>query len=92
MKLLFSLEFEKSITDILNYIEKDNKKASYDFENELFKKLEDLSIFPYKFRKSIYYNDEDVRDFIFKGYTIPYLIDKKREVIVILDIFKWVNR
>jgi len=29
-----------------------------------------------------------VRDYIFKGYTIPYLIDEENVVIVVLDIFK----
>jgi len=92
MKLEFSPQFEKSILDILKFIQKSNKQASYNFETKLFEKLETLTIFPYKFRKSIYYNDKQVRDFIFKGYTIPYLIDEKNEIIVILDIFKWTDR
>ena len=31
-------------------------------------------------------------DLIFKGNTIPYLIDNDNDRIVILDIFKWVDR
>jgi len=26
------------------------------------------------------------------GYTIPYLVDEKHDVIVVLDIFKWVDK
>jgi len=37
----------------------------------------------------MFYYDKKVRDYIFKGYTIPYYIDEKNEKIVILDIFKW---
>jgi len=51
-----------------------------------------LDTFPYKYRQSYYYNDPQIRDLIFKGYTIPYLIDEKRDVIVILDIFKWIEK
>lgn len=43
---------------------------------------------PYKFRQSKCFNDENIRDFIFKGYVIPYLIDKENNKIVILAIFK----
>ena len=32
----------------------------------------------------------NVRDLVFKGYTVPYIIDN--ETIVIIDIFKWENR
>jgi len=30
---------------------------------------------PYKHRKSIYYDDENIRDLVFKGYTIVYMIE-----------------
>jgi len=55
------------------------------------KKISKLDFMPYKFRKSYYYynDDEDIRDLIVQGYTIPYLIDKEKDTIVILDIFKW---
>jgi len=92
MNIEFSPQFERAILDILNYIQKDNKQASNNFQSILFKKLESLEMFPYKFRKSIYYNDENVRDFIFMGYTIPYLIDEDKKVIIVLDIFKWIEK
>ncbi|MGM0533206.1 MAG: type II toxin-antitoxin system RelE/ParE family toxin, partial [Campylobacterota bacterium] len=47
---------------------------------------------PYKFRQSYYYDSLNIRDFIFKGYTIPYLIDEDKGVIVLLDIFKWIDK
>ncbi|TEY03205.1 type II toxin-antitoxin system RelE/ParE family toxin [Campylobacter sp. US33a] len=43
---------------------------------------------PYKFRKSFIFDDENIRDFIFKGYVIPYKIDKEKDLIIILDIYK----
>jgi hypothetical protein len=38
----------------------------------------------------MHHDDINVRDLIFKGYTITYIIDN--EIIVIIDIFKWENR
>ena len=39
------------------------------------------------YRKSIYFDDENYRDLIHKGYTVIYKI--KEDKIIILDIFKW---
>ncbi len=92
MKIEFHTLFEERFASILAYIGKDSIDASLRFEDKLFEHLDVLVQFPYKFRKSLYYHDEQIRDFVFKGYTIPYLIDEKSDVIVVLDIFKWTNR
>ena len=92
MKIVFNPLFEEALFDILMYIAQDSVAASMTFEEELFGLLENLSLFPYKFRASHYYNDDKVRDCIFRGYTIPYLVDEPNGVIVILEIFKWIKR
>jgi hypothetical protein len=38
------------------------------------------------------YDNENIRDLIFKGYTIPYMVDSENNKIIILDIFKWRDR
>jgi len=43
-----------------------------EFLKELKKKIINLKHFPYKYRKSFYFDDENIRDLIFKGYTIIY--------------------
>jgi len=62
------------------------------FRSQLKVKIETIPNFPHKSRKSFYYEDDNIRDYIFKGYTIPYLIDDDKNQILILDIFKWTNR
>ena len=47
---------------------------------------------PMKYRKSIYFENETIRDFIYKGYCIPYLIDADNKRIILLDIIKWEER
>lgn len=78
--------------DIWDFISHDSLNRANLFKSKLKNKIQNLPNYPYKFRKSYYYDDEHIRDLVFKGYTIPYLIDNKNNVIVILDIFKWVNR
>ncbi len=75
----------------MSFISKDSRKKSLTVRNELDKQINDLGLFPYKFRKSLYHQNENIRDLIFKGYTIPYLIDEEKETIAMLDIFKWID-
>jgi plasmid stabilization system protein ParE len=85
-------DFEDSLEKIVLFIAKDSKVKAIKFQKKLNKILNNLSNMPYKFRQSFYYDDKNIRDLIYKGYTIPYLIDKDENCIVILDIFKWIDR
>jgi len=92
MRVEFNPLFEEALFSILAYIENESPSASIRFEEALLEHLESLTHFPYKFRKSIYHDDEHIRDYIFMGYTIPYLVDEKNDMIVVLDIFKWMEK
>ncbi len=92
MKIIKDDYFKQQLAIIVLFIADDSKTRARNFKNILYKRLKTLDEFPYKFRKSKYYNDNNIRDYIFMGYTIPYLVDEKHDVIVVLDIFKWVER
>jgi hypothetical protein len=47
-----------------------------------------LPNFPYRFRKSFYFDDEKDRDMTFKGYTVVYEVNLDDNTIVILNIFQ----
>ena len=53
------------------------------------KSLATLPYMPYKFRPSIYFDDKDIRDYIFKGYVIPYFVDKTMDKIILLGMVKY---
>ena len=40
-----------------------------------------------KLEKKIKFNYENLRELIFKGYTIPFFIDEKNYKIILLGIF-----
>ena len=92
MKLIKEVNFTRNLERIVLYIADDSKSRARTFSRNLQKQLNNLEYFPYKFRKSIYFENEHIRDYVFKGYTIPYLIDEENDVIVVLDIFKWLER
>jgi len=87
MTIIYNPEFDKQIIEIINHIARDKPSASIKFASELEDLMSNLPNFPYKFRKSIYFNDSNIRDMIYKGYTIVYEINPKNNTIEILKIF-----
>ena len=85
MKIIYSPKSKKNLKDIKNYISKSNPQNAKQFLNRLKINIENLVNFPYKYRKSIYFNDKNIRDIIFEGYTIIYEI--KNDTILVLNIF-----
>ena len=89
MELILKPKFRTELENIVYFISKDSKNRAKIFSKKLYEGLHSIKVFPYRFRKSYYYDDERIRDYIFKGYTIPYLVDEENREIVVLDIFKW---
>ena len=87
MKIVKKRKFIKNLAIIFEYIAKDKPLSAKRFKEDLYNKFELLKSFPKMYRKSIYFDDENYRDLIYKGYTIIYKIEKDK--IIILDIFKW---
>lgn len=92
MKIEKKPKFSKAFANILRYISKDKKSAAINFEKKLNKKILNLVSYPEKYRKSYYFEDEAYRDLVYSGYTIVYKIEKEKNRILILEIFKWQNR
>jgi plasmid stabilization system protein ParE len=59
---------------VLEKIAKDKKSAAHSFRHEIMRECYSLSDFPYRCRRSIHYNDDSIRDLIFKGWTVIYKI------------------
>ena len=47
---------------------------------------------PYANRKSIYFKNDQIRDLIFKGYTIVYLINEENNCIEIFGFTKYQDK
>ena len=86
MVIKYKPKFERELKMIFDFIAKDSLNRAREFRNELIAKIERTAQTPFICRKSINFNDESIRDLIFKSYVIPYLIDD--EVIYVLGIYK----
>lgn len=91
MKILYDPKFIDSFSVIWKHISIDSVIRANKFKNDLKDMIEDISFMPYKYRKSIYFDDENIRDMIFKGYVTPYEIDKITNTITVLGITKYKN-
>jgi plasmid stabilization system protein ParE len=91
MIINYEPKFINQFNNIWDFIAVDSKNRANKFKIELKGKIENLIYMPYKFRKSIYFEDENIRDLNYKGYVIPYEIDQKNDLINILGIKKYQN-
>jgi len=87
MQIIRTEEYQKELLGILKYIAKDKISASRIFKKNLNIQINNISIFPYKYRASFYFNDDNIRDMTFKTYTVNYEIDLNKNTIFILSIF-----
>ncbi len=77
--------FHSELREILYHIAKDKKTAAKEFSKQLEKLLATLSLQPFRYRQSHSFGDERIRDLIFRGYTLPYLVTQNE--IVLLGIY-----
>jgi len=87
MRIIRSRKFQINLLLALQYIAKDKVSASKNFQKELDKLIKNIPNFPYKYRQSIYFDDKNVRDLIYKKYTINYEVNLEENSIEILNIF-----
>lgn len=89
MKIEFDPEFMVALIRQLERIADDKPGAAREFSHALMAHCKSLGDMPYRCRKSIYYDDEYVRDSIFKGYVIVYVIQEN--VIIIISLINQQN-
>lgn len=80
-------KFSEELETILDFIALDSPSRALGFYNELILKIREIPTRPNSYRQRKSLKDENVRELIFKGYTIPFLMDNQKDKIVILGIF-----
>jgi plasmid stabilization system protein ParE len=86
MHIIRSRKFQINLLIILRYIANDKVSASKNFQKELDKLIKDIPNFPYKHKQSIYFDDKNIRDLIYKKHTINYEVNLEENTIEILNI------
>ncbi|HFU74980.1 MAG TPA: type II toxin-antitoxin system RelE/ParE family toxin [Arcobacter sp.] len=87
MIITYTPAFLRQLKQIIEHIALDKPTASMKFKDELKKAINLLPDHPLKYRKSIYFDNENMRDMIYKKYTIVYRLKPRKNEIAILRIF-----
>ncbi|MBP7528741.1 MAG: type II toxin-antitoxin system RelE/ParE family toxin [Syntrophorhabdaceae bacterium] len=78
MKVFWSPLAVERVTEIAQYIARDNPAAAEVWVNTIFSKVGDLKAFPQSGRLVPETNNHNIRDLIYGNYRIVYRIEKKR--------------
>jgi hypothetical protein len=75
--------FKIKLQTQLLFIASDKPLAAKKFQRDLLKKLKLVPKLPLKCRKSIFFDSENFRDLVFRGYIIVYeIIPEAKEILV----------
>lgn len=86
MKIVFKDSFLNRLENQIDFIARDSPARARKFKNDLLSRIKEISDNPLRYRKSIYFNSDDIRDLIFKGYTVVFRITEKS-----IEIFGFVK-
>jgi plasmid stabilization system protein ParE len=86
MKILFKESFLTRLENQIEYISLDSPKRARKFKNDLLNRIKEIPDNPFKYRKSIYFENQNIRDLIFKGYTVVFRISENQ-----IEIFGFVK-
>lgn len=91
MKINFTEDFLFALEDQVDYIAQDKPKAAKKFKNDLIKKIKKDIQNPFLFKKSQYFDNENIRDYIFKEYVSVYEVNSKEETVLVFAFIKYRN-
>ena len=92
MQIIRNISYLQKLQFIMEFIAEDSVNQAIKFQVELDEIINDITNMPFKYRKSIYFNDNNIRDLIFKGYVVPYKIDTAKNQIIIIGINKYMEK
>jgi mRNA-degrading endonuclease RelE of RelBE toxin-antitoxin system len=88
VRIVYSDSFASRFDAQVAFIAMDKYTAALKFEEDILKAINSIPERPLKHRKSIWSDDPNTRDLIFKGYTIIYKIDWDKEEILVFGFLK----
>ena len=88
MSILTSNLYKEQLKETLTLLEKENVSDMKSFEMYLDTIIINMQTKAKKYKQSIYFDDENIKDIENQGYTIPFYFDEKKKVYVLLGLIK----
>jgi len=92
MQIIRDTGYLQKLQSIMEYIAQDSVNQALKFQVDLDEIIDDIPDMPFKYKKSIYFNDNNIRDLVFKGYVVPYKVDTAKNQIIIIGINKYMEK
>ncbi len=81
--------FKEKLSNQVKYIATDSPSRARKFKKEILKEIKNIYPNPYKHRQSIYFEDDKIRDLIYKGYAIIFRINEVEKSIEAFGFVKY---
>ena len=88
MNIICSKLYQEQLKSILEPYLNSDPKGIKDFKLYLDTVVLNMPSKVQKYKKSIYFDDEDIRDIEHQGYTIPFVYDEINNIFLILGIIQ----
>ncbi len=88
MSILSSNLYKEQLKEILKLLAEENTANAKSFEMYLDTIIINMQTKAKKYKQSIYFNEENIKDIENQGYTIPFYFDEKKKVYVLLGLIK----
>jgi plasmid stabilization system protein ParE len=86
MKIVYKKSFQNRLREHIEFIASDNLKAAKKLKNQILRKTQSIPDNPFIFRQSIYFEDPQIRDCVFKNCTIVFKIE--HHLIIVFGFLK----
>jgi hypothetical protein len=73
----------------VGFIAHDKPGAARKFKNEIISRIREIPTMPFKHRKSIFFDRDEIRDMTFKGYVVVYKINQAAQEIEVFGFVKY---
>lgn len=88
MKIEIDNRFFDLLGEIVRFIAKDKPSAAKKFKKDVLHAIRKDLKFPYNYKKSIHFESDSFRDYVFKGYVISYQVLEEENTVLIFGIIK----
>ncbi len=86
MSILSSDLYKEQLKEILRVLEEQDAANAKSFEMYLDTIIINMQTKAKKYKRSIYFDDENIKDIENQGLTIPFYFDEKKKVYVLLGL------
>ena len=89
MTISITNDFIELLTNQVRFIYKDKPKAALKFRKDILRNIKKDLKHPFHFKKSRYFENENIRDYVFKGYIAVYEVDVEKKIVSVFAFIKY---